>query len=572
MNTQSLINKIFDFEIKITYISIAFDDDEIIINLNIKSDFSVFVREKESPKSITNIVFIGPVLHSSDGEVRTFGFIDEFDYGHEIWLEYEMRKSTIGQKIFNKFANYEWNIYRYEEHTNNFNPDAASIDHIRNIRREPITHDIGIKMRYNIIIKIIIYYAYTKYMYGNDYSNIEDRDANFIKFIESKMNLTAEEYKELLYLFENNFYLPYNLIYTTKKTIIKITPIKHDTEWTINKFLYLLMNYRERELVITSTLPGYQYFRYRFNIGEFIVNNKLLIRLKFNDTKVVKTNVYMGNHMGISIYQNLLNIKNQADERIVKFKDIDYHNLIIMNILNLRFLHLCGISHNDLHLNNILFKEELEFIPYQREIANVHNMRVAYKHFLHLGSIDFTIIDMGRACYINDQDILLKRIRKINKDFYMKHVNNINHMFDEDLKMTGYVLTMFDYIEYIQSIIIGYKWIGDTNLDYDKLHNIINDCYEIVEAYLIGNNKKLTSRLVNDILSAEHYRRMPEMMFEFSKDDCEMELVDFWPQVVPEDNKHPIDIIIEKYFPDNIASSEKIPDLTGYAFELFIQE
>ena len=540
----SFIRDIAEFEIKIMYISVAFDDDEIIINLNIKSNFSEFVRDTETPNSITNIIFIGPVLHSSDGEVRTFGFIDEFDYGHEIWLEYEMRKSIIGQKIMDKFLKYDWDVYAYTELTNNYNPDTSSSNHIRSYKKESITSDIGLKMTHNIIIKIIIYYAYTKYIYGNDYSNIEARDANFIKFIESKTNLNSEEYKELLHLFEHNFYLPYNLIYTTKKTIIKITPIKHDTEWAINKFLYLLMNYRDRERVITSTLPGYQYFRYKFDIGDFIVNDKILIKLKFNDT----------------------------DERIVKFKDIDYHNLIIMNMLNLRFLHLCGISHNDLHLNNILFKEELEFIPYQRELANVHNMRVAYTHFLHLGSIDFTIIDMGRACYITDRDILIKRIRKINKEFYMKHINNINHMFDEDLKMTGYVLTMFDYIEYIQSIIIGYKWVNDTNLDYDKLHNIINDCYGIIETYLTGNNKKLASRLVDDILSVEHYRKMPEMMFEFSKDDCEIELVDFWPQVVPENNKHPIDIIIEKYFPDNIASSEKIPDLVGFAFELFIQE
>jgi len=553
-------------------LSISFDNDEAIISLNVVSNFSLFERENSSPTRITNLIFIGPVLHSSDGEVRTFGFDDEFDYDREIWLEYEMRKSVIGKRIFDKFLDYNWDINEYMESTNSFNPDTSSSKHSRFYRKKSLNNDVDSKMRHNIIIKIMIYYAYTKYIYGNDYSNIEQRDANFIKFIESKTNLNAEEYKELLYLFENHFYIPYSIICTTKKNIIKLTPIKHDAEWIINKFLYLLMYYRNNERVITTTLPGYQYFRYRFNVGDFLVNDKLLIKLKFNDTKVVDTNVYIGNHMGTSIYQNLLNIKNQAYDRIVKFKEIDYHNLIIMNMLNLRFLHLCGISHNDLHLNNILFKEELEYIPYQREIVNVHNMRVAYKHFLRLGSIDFTIIDMGRACYITDRDSLIKRIKKINKEFYTKYINNINSMFDQDLKMTGYMLTMFDYIEYINSIIIGYKWVNDMTLDYDKLQNIINECYSIVEAYLTGNNKKLASKLANEILSVEHYRYMPEMMFEFSKDDTEIELTDLWPQVLPEDNRHPIDLVIEKYFPENIASNETIPDTVGFIFELFISQ
>lgn len=568
MNKDFKVTNVDDLPVSIFYLSVAFDDDEIMVYLRISlsSPENLKLNIDETPKEVQyDIVFISPVLHSSDGEVRTFGFTTEFLQNQELLFSYSISKSVLGTQAYNKFVNYDWVTYSYFDITTSKRSDVPFSKHIRNYRKKPIDLS-GIGDIYNMPNKIFIYYLYTKFIYGNDLTNIETKDSNFIKYVDKHTKLTQPELEESLRIFNDRIYLPYTLVYADLKKVIKITPVRHDTEWIVNKFFYYMVFYSDNESIII-TLPSYQYFKYAFNIGDFLVNDKLLFKLKFSNTKVMETNVYIGNNMGKSVYQNLLDIKNNAVDKIMKFDDVDYHNLIVMNILNMRFMHLCGIIHNDLHLNNILFKREPEYIPHEYAQAIAYKLRYAYKHWIFLSKIDFTIIDFGRACFIDDKDAILKRIKKINNEFYTTYLHKINMMFEEDLKMTGYVMSMFDYIEYMQSISTGYKWINDENMDFEKLQLMVSYCYDIIIAYLTGGNKKLTSEL-SDILELGHYRHMPEMMFKFTGSESnELHLFDLWDMVIPENNGHPIDLVIKKFYPENVMDESKTIDQFGKIYE-----
>lgn len=540
-----------NFDVNLFYITAEFEDEEIVFFTKITHKTSKYtINDKETLRSY---IFICPVLHSSDGEVRTFGCNDKILNHQELVFQYKMSKSESGISLINKFVEANWTFYNYTEAM--YDTFSSTKERLYNKERiNNIENDEWSMSYYSLINKIVLFYLYVKYIYEDDMSNIEHKDSRFIKYIENTINITKDELKDCLFMYDEYFYTPCMIsIYTAE--VLKITPTKYDIEWNINKFITDSDFYSTKERMFIQ-LPGYEYFKYYINVDTFYVGEKLLFKLKFKSTKILYANVYIGNNVGKPIYQNLLDIKNNITKNIIKFEPIDYYNLIIMNILNLRFLHMCGCIHNDLHLNNILFRKEVEIVQYQYRLAAVYDLQFFNKYYLHLGKMDFNIIDFGRACYITDKDIILNRIKKFNKDFYVKYLHRMNELFEQDLKMTGYLLSMFDYIEYINSIYIGYKWINDNNVDFDKLQDIISYCYEIIESYLTNNNKKLTAKIVK-ILSVNHYKYMPELLLEFIGETSNMGLVDMCDKFLPDDNMHPIDLVIAKFYPDNIYNPDK---------------
>lgn len=564
----------YDFEndeenIKLLYITCTYNqDNEVIIYLKI--DYMGFRNtEHRAWKEYIADIFMGPVLHSSDGEVRTFGFNDSFINIQENIFEYTIHRSPISKSLVHKFLNFEWDFHIYIEITNKFTSSKNSNNNIRHYNKRKINKEdytINFVKYYSVINRLMIYYLYTKLIYSNDLSNIDSKDSGFIKYIDDNLDITESELNDAIYIFNDRIYTPYKEIYILQKHIIKMTPSRYDTEWNLNKFLVKLSLFNP-ELYVLVNIPGYEYFKYTINVDDFTIGNKLLFKLKFSNNKTLNTNVYIGRHVGKSIYQNLLDIKNGIENNIIEFKDKDFHNMVLMNFMNLRFLHLCGVIHNDLHLNNIMFNKENEFIPHGMTLLIAYKFRVFGKFYLHLGKIEFSIIDFGRACYIYEKDIILKRVKKINKEFYVKYLHAMNEKFEEDTKMTGYMLSLFDYIEYVQSIILGFRWINSNDIDFDKLQNVIDYCYKLLDNYFQPKNTKIVNKLIN-VLSVKHYKKMPDLLFDFIDKDSKLSIRTLCEKFLPSySSMHPIDIVISKFFPENIMTDDKEIDQHAFLYE-----
>lgn len=539
------------------YYSIAFRNMEVVFNINIQLFKRIYLEEREKMNytdlmqgsNVINFSFIGPVLHSSDGEVRTFGFRRSFISQQLIMMEYELHKTNIGNKFIKILEEFDWDFKVYKD---------AYLENVKDTNLPKMYHKINVLKEepnvfkyHTIIYNFAIYYLYIKFMYGQDLSNIESKDAELISYMDSKFNLDDNEMRDLVNVFNETIYVPYKLLIWDEAHIIKITPAKYDNEWLINAILYRTNNTIHEPTFIIIALPSYESLKYSFHTEQFMVNDKLIFKLKFNDTKVLDVNIYMGLYMGKSLYQNLLDIKNNSKNAIY-FSDADYHNIVIMNLLNIRVLNMLGFIHNDLHLNNILFKRESDYIPHNYTSQVFYKFKVSSKFFLHLGKIDFTIIDFGRSCSINAIDVILRRIKKLNRDFYDKYNTRIIHMFEQDGKMTGYVMSLFDHIEYMQSIILGFKWINDEHVDFVKWQSMVDYCYEILETYLTGNNKKIAKQLV-ELLNVKHYRLVPELAIEFINPENNISVQRLWNKISPiVNNSHPIDLVIKKFFPENI--------------------
>lgn len=564
------INDNNENDIKLLYITCVYNqDDEVIIYLKIDYPGFQDYYEPHERKGFNTDVFIGPVLHSSDGEVRTFGFNEAFISMQENIFEYSIHKSPLSKSLFNKFLDFKWDLYAYIEISNKFteSKDGSNLRYYNKRKIEESNNETNIIKFYSVINRLMIYYLYTKLVYSDDLSNIDSKDSGFIKHIDDNLDITEAEFNDAISIFNDKIYTPYIEVYSLQKRVIKMTPSRHDTEWNLNKFFTKLSLFSTNQL-ITIALPGYEYFKYTINVDDFTIGNKLLFKLKFSNSKILNTNVYIGKHMGKSVYQNLLDIKNGNESNIIPFKEKDFHNIIFMNFMNLRFLHLCGVIHNDLHLNNIMFKKEYDFIPYDVATYLVYKLRVFGKFYLDLGKIDFSIIDFGRACYINEKDAILKRVKKMNKEFYVKHLHAMNDNFEEDPKMTGYVLSLFDYIEYTQSIMLGFRWINSNDIDFDKLQQVVDYCYILLNEYFEPTDKKLTDKLV-DVLSVKHYRKMPDLLFDFIDKDSRLSVKTLGKKFLPKSTtKHPIDIVIGKFFPENIMTDDKEIDEYGYFYEL----
>lgn len=544
------------------YNSVTLDDDEIIVSLN-----TIFKpvydknRNNANLDDVTRTSFICPVLKSSDGEVRTFGIHKEFVDYHVPSFIFYLKKSEAGKKLVKNLWEYDWSfhiyyeIIQYEHIENTVDSDNyADIPREYNktsFRRSDKTDFVTVAFH-----SLLLYYCYTKYIYDNDLSNIESKDQKLIKFIDSKANLSESELNEVIKIYYDKFYEAHILQVATNKRILKITLDSYYVEWNYNKFLYYIANNEElNQASVIILLPVYQYFKFIINIGTFVVNDKLLFKLKFNsNVKTLHTNVFLGGYKGKALYQNLLDIKNDT-KNIAKFEQKDYHNLFIMNFINLRFLHLTGIIHNDLHLNNILFQQEPEIESIYIDAEPAYKLKVFDKFYLHLGKIDFTIIDFGRACYINDKDLILKRVKKINKDFYNQYLPKINDMFEKDEYMTGFVLSMFDYIEYIQSVVIGFKWINSTDIDYEMLSEIVKYCYQIIICYLTGKPSALSKKLYK-ILKHDNYRLLPDIVRTFDPHTEKRTYDELSDLIFKNGGYHPIDLIIEKFYQENIYDDQ----------------
>lgn len=573
LNAQSYINDNSDNMITITYYSVTLDEVECIIMLNLRYNLYYEQETIGEMRNVYNITFLGPVLKSSDGEVRTFGMHSDFvDFSTTIFL-YNLSKTECGIKLINKIREIDWNFNAYFERLGRHNINDTDLD----ITKVPRRYD-KMSFKYltdnseyeDIAINYLInYYCYIKYMYGKDLSNIEVKDQNLMKYIDNHLKLSDTEIGNILLVYYDKFYQAYELTYSSYKKILKITLDTHSIEWDYNKFLsYLISDRGSGNVRMYSFLPYYQYFKYVVYLDDFVVDEKLLFKLKFNNNiKTLRTNVFLGANKGKSFYQNLLDIRNDSNNAI-KFEKIDYHNLLIMNIFNLRFIHLTGIIHNDLHLNNVLFQKEPDFTSIYIENQALYDFSVFYKYYLHLGKLDFTIIDFGRACYINDKDIIMRRIKKVNKDFYNQYYSHINDMFEKDEYVTGYVLSLFDYIEYTQSIHQGLKWINDPIADYELLTNVVDYCYTIVETYLTGNNKKLANKLYK-ILKYDNYKYLPDIIKNFNVETTTETFATLIKHTDGRGGFHPIDLVIEKFFPENIHKDQTIS--TGI-YQMYIND
>jgi len=549
-----------DNMITISYFSVTLHDEECIIMLNFMYNLYYDEDLVNEMHKIYNISFIGPVLKSSDGEVRTFGMHSDFsDFSTTLFI-YHLNKSEYGSKLINNISRIDWHFNTYLEKIRKYDIDITDINKIpRTYSKLSFKYLSDNNNQQDIALNHLInYYCYIKYAYGKDLSNIELKDQQLIKYIDSKISLEDNDFAEILKIYYDKFYQPYELAYSSYKKILKITLDKHSIEWDYNKFLsYLVAERASNQVRMYSFLPYYQYFRYIIDTKDFVVDDKLLFKLKFNSNKeILKTNVFLGQNRGKSFYQNLLDIKNNSPNAII-FDKIDYHNLLIMNIFNLRFLHITGILHNDLHLNNVLFQKEPEFVNITIQLQALYHFKLFGKYYLHLGKIDFTIIDFGRACYIHDKDVIMKRIKKVNKDFYTRYYSHLNDMFEKDTYTTGYIMSLFDYIEYAQSIQLGFKWVNDTTADYELLNNVINYCYEILETYLTGNNKRLSNKIYK-ILEDETYRIIPDIIHNFNPDKVSNDFEELINLITDRGGFHPIDLVIEKYFPDNIYKKQDV--------------
>ena len=78
LNAQSYINDNSDNMITITYYSVTLDEVECIIMLNLRYNLYYEQETIGEMRNVYNITFLGPVLKSSDGEVRTFGMHSDF--------------------------------------------------------------------------------------------------------------------------------------------------------------------------------------------------------------------------------------------------------------------------------------------------------------------------------------------------------------------------------------------------------------------------------------------------------------------------------------------------------------
>lgn len=496
------------------------------------------------------MLITGSVLYSSDGEVRIFGMDYNIYKANIIKLIEELSLSNEGMIILRKLtSSVKYFIYKDNVYDDTNKNNIMELNIYKKYNKEQIIDKNKI---YSSEKKLILYYCYIKYYFGNIVENIIDSDdIKLINYLDNLFEFNQDNIDNISAIFYNSFYknsyenLPFILKY-----VQKITLAKYDIEYKLNKFLSYINNYKnpisKQKEIINILLPSYLYYTYKFDINNFIDSDKLLIKLKFKNLDTIETNVYIGNFVGKTLYQYLMNIKNKKENTPI-MEEIDLRNIITMNIFNLRFLHLCGLSHNDLHLNNIVYNYEPEqVLILEKGISQTYELSLFDKFYLDIGRFDFNIIDFGRALYIDDKDNILRNIQRWDISFYEKYITKMNIMFQKDPLMTGYILTLFDYIEYIKNIIIGFKYVENDKINFEKLNNIIKYIYEILDAYFAKTNKELVKKLYK-ILKYDKYKLMPEFIKNFNFEMVPYEIYRMW---LSGGNSHPIDLVIDKFYPE----------------------
>lgn len=556
-----------------SYLSVEYNNKTIIIS----NEFTITTYNYDDIQ-MQHIIIISPILYSSDSDVRIMGMKYPFYEEKTNIFIAELSLTTEGLKLINTLLDYinrEEIIFKLYEDPK-FNRDLANGIYYKKMMNTTTDKEIMQTKKYKIFrytadnlnqggqvyIKflatiLIFYYSFIKYQYLKDMSNsIDSEDVNFIKYLDSILNLSDSEIEVITKLFHSTIYKYYDGL--LDKYVQKITLSKHKVEWEFNKLLNTINYYNKNESQIRLVLPNYDYFAYKFNTEEFIESNKLLIRLKFKNEPTLITNLYIGQYVGKTIYKNIMDIKNNSPQA-KNITGIELDNLFKMNMLNLRFMHLFGITHNDLHLNNIVFNVEPDFMVLKGMVViQTYELNVMNKFYLKLGKIDYNIIDFGRSLYIDDQDNILRNIQRWDIGFYEKNIHAMNKMFNKDLLMTGYILTLFDYIEYIKNIIIGFKYINNTEINYDKLTNIINYIYDIMDAYFnkTKKHKKILDKLTK-MLEYDHYKKMPQLIQSF---DSNIDIEKLINDMTSKNNAHPIDLVFEKFYPELFPENSEITE------------
>ena len=90
---------------------------------------------------------------------------------------------------------------------------------------------------------------------------------------------------------------------------------------------------------------------------------------------------------------------------------------------------------------------------------------------------------------------------------------------------------------------------------------------KLLDNYFQPKNTKIVNKLIN-VLSVRHYKKMPELLFDFIDKDSKLSIRTLCEKFLPSHSSmHPIDIVISRFFPENIMTDDKEIDQHAFLYE-----